>query len=217
MKRIIIILVAATTASTLLLRSPARAADTIKFETDPPQILDVPFRIFKTHNTWTHLLLDTRDGRVWQVQHTVDKNSYRGRLPINERPLASPAGKPGRFTLYPTQNIWNFLLLDTESGNIWQCQFSLERDGRFLSPILSPDQEFLIKSLSVLSKEEQQELADPKTPQSRRQELVDKVLKVSDKQPNSESPSAGRPLTPENSKVPGDGPDFLRPPGTVAP
>lgn len=31
-----------------------------------------------------------------------------------------------RFRLYSTENIWNFLLLDSHTGKIWQCQFSIE-------------------------------------------------------------------------------------------
>jgi hypothetical protein len=30
-----------------------------------------------------------------------------------------------RFRLYETQNIWNFILLDTFTGRLWQCQFSV--------------------------------------------------------------------------------------------
>lgn len=32
----------------------------------------------------------------------------------------------GRYKLYPTKNTWNFLKLDTETGKIWQVQYSVE-------------------------------------------------------------------------------------------
>jgi hypothetical protein len=31
----------------------------------------------------------------------------------------------GRFTLHRSENMWNFLLLDTWTGKLWKCQFSL--------------------------------------------------------------------------------------------
>ena len=36
----------------------------------------------------------------------------------------------GRFTLYPTDNIWTFILLDQVDGNTWQVQWSNEEEKR---------------------------------------------------------------------------------------
>lgn len=107
---------------------------------DPPQNIQARFRLFKTENIWTQLLLDTRNGRVWQVTFSVSKDSESVRLPINLEPLAETAtSKDGRFTLYPTENVWTFLLLDQGNGNVWQCQYSMaDEDHRFIQPILSP-------------------------------------------------------------------------------
>jgi len=88
---------------------------------------------------WNQLLLDTRDGRVWQIAYSVDPNGARGKFPVNSTPLVRPPGQLGRFTLYPTDNIWNFLLLDTEDGRIWQCQFSLKDEHRGIMPILATE------------------------------------------------------------------------------
>ena len=33
-------------------------------------------------------------------------------------------GTDARYKLYPTQNMWTFLKLDTETGRIWQVQYS---------------------------------------------------------------------------------------------
>ena len=42
----------------------------------------------------------------------------------------------GRFKLYPTQNIWTFLKLDTSDGRVWQVQYSTDGDSyRFESPL----------------------------------------------------------------------------------
>ena len=90
-----------------------------------------PYRLFATTNIWTHILLDTATGRVWQVQFTLDETPA-GRSIINESSLL-PEGatrKNGRFTLYPTQNMYNFLLLDREDSRIWQLQWSMEPETR---------------------------------------------------------------------------------------
>ena len=36
----------------------------------------------------------------------------------------------GRFELYKTQNMYNFILLDTSSGATWQVQWSMEPENR---------------------------------------------------------------------------------------
>ena len=131
----------------LTLNTPTHAADKIKFETDPPQRLDVRFRLFKTENMWNFLELDTQTGRLWQIQFTVDKDSSRIKLPINSSPLASDA-KNGRFTLYPTNKMWNFMLVDQDNGRIWQAQFSVGDENRNIFPILSvQDIQLLIDKL----------------------------------------------------------------------
>lgn len=114
----------------------AYAADGIKFETDPAQRLDVRYRLFKTGNTWSFLELDTQTGRLWQVQFSVGNDSSRIKLPINSDALASE-GKNGRFTIYPTNNMWNFMLIDQDNGRVWQAKFSIGEDNRGIFPILS--------------------------------------------------------------------------------
>jgi len=93
--------------------------------TEPQQRLDVPFRIFLTENIWNQLLLDTTTGQVWQLAFTIEKDGVRAKIPVNITPLVSVKEMSiGRFTLYPTGNMWNFLLLDQIDGRSWQCQFS---------------------------------------------------------------------------------------------
>lgn len=38
----------------------------------------------------------------------------------------------GRFALYPTQNTYNFILLDQIDGRTWQVQWSFKREDRLL-------------------------------------------------------------------------------------
>jgi hypothetical protein len=112
----------------ILLVSFAEGADKIKLQSDPQQRLDVRFRLYRTDNMWSYLLLDTSDGRLWHVTYTTDKDKgARLKIPVNDKPLVTKnSSKNGKFTLYPTDNMWNFLLLDQDDGRVWQCQFTME-------------------------------------------------------------------------------------------
>jgi hypothetical protein len=91
------------------------------------QRLDARFRMFKTSNTWNFLELDTQTGKVWQVQFSVGEKDSRMKLEVRPDVVAT-GGKPGRFTLYPTRNIYNFILLDQDIGKTWQVQWSIEKE-----------------------------------------------------------------------------------------
>jgi hypothetical protein len=109
----------------------------VKFLTDPPQRLDARFRLFRTSNMWTYLHLDTRLGLLKQLAFSVDEKGGRGALVINDKPLVEPdKARDGRFTLYPTDNLWTFILLDQDDGRAWQCQFSMNEGGRAIIPLL---------------------------------------------------------------------------------
>jgi hypothetical protein len=104
------------------------------FAADPIEILyeaqrlDARFRLFKTVNTWNFLELDTQTGKVWQVQFSVGEKDERLKLEISPA-VALSGGKTGRFTLYPTRNMYNFILLDQEVGKTWQVQLSTGKDS----------------------------------------------------------------------------------------
>jgi len=87
------------------------------------QNVDARFRLFKTTNLWNFLELDTQTGRIWQVQFTVSDSENRMKIPLV--PDVEPdSTKPGRFTLSPTRNMYNFILLDQDNGRTWQVQWS---------------------------------------------------------------------------------------------
>jgi hypothetical protein len=113
------------TVTLLLFASLALAEE---FHLEPTQNPDAPYRLFNTQNIYTFLKLDTRAGRIWQVQWG-DKD-HRFIVPINPKALVS-GGKPGRFTLYPTSNIYTFILLDQETGDAWHVQWGKPAD-RFI-------------------------------------------------------------------------------------
>lgn len=91
--------------------------------------------LFPTENIWTFLKLDTKYGKIWQVQYSI-KEDFRGEVELNTKALVpDDAAENGRFTLYPTKNIYNFILLDQKDGKMWQVQWSTEADSRFLIPM----------------------------------------------------------------------------------
>lgn len=96
---------------------------------------NVRYQLFQTQNIWTFLKLDTQNGKIWQVQYSLDE-SYRGEVELNTKSLVEGGNaENGRFTLYPTQNIFNFILLDQQNGKMWQVQWNNEAANRGIVPI----------------------------------------------------------------------------------
>mgnify|MGYP006110326551 FL=1 len=115
----------------------AQSQDTVtsSHEVDEEVINEENFKLYPTQNTFTFLKLDTRDGTILQVQWS-HKEANRFETFLNGFPLVSEEEKrPNRFVLYPTQNIWTFVLLDQINGNTWQVQWSTDYNDRLILPI----------------------------------------------------------------------------------
>lgn len=84
--------------------------------------------LYKTNNIYNFIKLDTQTGQVWQVQWDV-KDETRGEMAISLEKKANTS-KNGRFKLVPTENLYNFLLLDRLDGRVWQVQWGIEDDFR---------------------------------------------------------------------------------------
>lgn len=96
---------------------------------------NVRYKMFPTENIWTFLKLDTKTGKIWQVQYSIDEN-YRGEVKLNSKVLYSgDDADNGRFTLYPTKNMYNFILLDQIKGDMWQVQWSTDEENRVVIPM----------------------------------------------------------------------------------
>lgn len=94
------------------------------------------YQLFPTKNYWTFIKLDTRNGKMWQVHFTLERDGVEGEFVLNSVPLVTKEKETtGRFTLYPTENIYNFILLDKIDGNVFQVQWSLEEKYRGVLPI----------------------------------------------------------------------------------
>lgn len=94
------------------------------------------YKLYQTQNMWTFIKLDTQTGQMWQVQYSVNDDQGRFEYDLNPNVLAADAKKVnGRFELYPTQNIFNFILLDRVNGKSWQVQWSIDEENRAILPI----------------------------------------------------------------------------------
>jgi len=95
----------------------------------------VVYRLFATRNMYTFIKLNTRNGKMWQVQWgTESKYQFESTLSDVSR-ANNNEEKNGRFFLYPTTNRYNFILLDQIDGRVWQVQWSLEAKERMVDPI----------------------------------------------------------------------------------
>jgi hypothetical protein len=92
----------------------------------------VVYRLFLTSNTYNFIKLNTRNGQMWQVQWgTEDKYRFETTLSDISR-VNKDEEKNGRFFLYPTTNIYNFILLDQIDGRAWQVQWALKEEDRMV-------------------------------------------------------------------------------------
>ena len=105
---------------------------------EPTQSTDVRYRLFPTQNMWTFLKLDTMTGKIWQVQFSVKDEDYRFETVLSSVDITETLKqekKIGRFILYPTQNTYNFVMLDQLDGYTYQVQWSDDWENRFVLPI----------------------------------------------------------------------------------
>lgn len=105
---------------------------------EPSQNTEVNYRLFPTQNMWTFLKLDTVTGQIWQVQFSVEGEEYRFESVLNDVDITNLYFKPekiGRYTLFPTENMYNFIMLDQIDGDVFQVQWSKDPENRGVLPI----------------------------------------------------------------------------------
>ena len=103
-----------------------------KKTTDSPQKqLSGRYELYPTKNMWTFIKLDTKTGATWQVQYSIKGSSYRFETPLDtSSAVTSGLEYNGRFALYPTENIFNFVMLDKLNGDVYQIQWSSDAENR---------------------------------------------------------------------------------------
>lgn len=95
------------------------------------------YRIFPTVNIYYYIKLNTRTGQIWQIK--IDqKKANQLELPFSNLPFVKKHEEvDNRFTLYPTQNSWNYMLLDQVNGRIWQVTWDINPDKNKIIPLNS--------------------------------------------------------------------------------
>ena len=90
------------------------------------------YQLFPTPNMYNFIKLNTRNGKMSQVQWGVeDKFRFETTLSDISR-VNLEEEKNGRFILYSTTNTYNLILLDQIDGRTWQVQWSTEEKNRMV-------------------------------------------------------------------------------------
>ena len=90
------------------------------------------YQLFPTPNMYNFIKLNTRNGKMSQVQWGVeDKFRFETTLSDISR-VNLEEEKNGRFILYSTTNTYNLILLDQIDGRTWQVQWSTEENNRMV-------------------------------------------------------------------------------------
>ena len=89
------------------------------------------FKLYQTENIYTLLQLDTKTGRIKQVQWSLESKN-EGSVTINDEDLSIGLGD---FELYPTKNMYQFILMDKTVGRKWHVQWGMKDNERWIRRI----------------------------------------------------------------------------------
>lgn len=91
------------------------------------------YKMYQTENIHKLLKLDTATGRVWMVQYSLGDDTEPMTIAIDNTSLLWDSEEivAGRYELYPTKNMFNFILLDTILGYTYQVQWNTSPEKRF--------------------------------------------------------------------------------------
>lgn len=84
------------------------------------------YALFKTQNMWTFILLDKWSGLLWQCQYSAEKVDYILSVVINSNALSYT--QSNKFTIQPMTSMYQYYLINEESGEMWQFQWSTKGD-----------------------------------------------------------------------------------------
>lgn len=91
------------------------------------------YKIYPTENIYNLLKLDTQTGKIDQIQWSLDDNKEFIQ-PLNRSDL-SWIDNLNSFELYPTPNMYQFILLDKATGRTWHVQWGLSDQKRWIRRI----------------------------------------------------------------------------------
>ena len=85
------------------------------------------FQMFATQNMWTFILLDSYNGRLWQVQYSTQDLDNLFCIPINKDELVSDNEKC-IFSIQPLTSMYQYYLINDRTGDMWKFQWSTKGD-----------------------------------------------------------------------------------------
>lgn len=93
------------------------------------------YKIYQTDNIYILLKLDTATGRINLIQWNLDE-SKELEAPLNTEDLSFGfISEAGRFELYPTKNMYQFILIDTILGSTWHVQWGTKEGQQWIRRI----------------------------------------------------------------------------------
>lgn len=99
------------------------------------QNLNGRYKLYQTDNIYNLLELDTKTGIIKIVQWSLESEEEFS-VYINEKDLSYGIDYgSGCFELYPTKNMYQFILLDKSDGRKWHVQWGHKKTERWIRRI----------------------------------------------------------------------------------
>lgn len=92
------------------------------------------YKLYPTENIYTFLKLNTETGQIWQLQWAMEKEKEFAVI-INANCLNYLGFGTGSFELYPTKNMYTFILIDKNDGRKWHVQWGWNIEDRVIRQI----------------------------------------------------------------------------------
>ena len=103
------------------------ATDKTEKANSPEPVCNATYQLFPTQNMWTFILLDSYNGRLWQVQYSTQDLDNLFCIPINKYELVSD-NENCIFSIQPLTSMYQYYLINDRTGDIWKFQWSTKGD-----------------------------------------------------------------------------------------
>lgn len=90
------------------------------------------YKLVPTENIYTFLKLDTSTGQVYQLQWSLDNDKE---FTIDLNPTILSDSGCGTYDLFPTKNMYQFILMNKVTGECWHIQWGMEYSQRGIRKI----------------------------------------------------------------------------------
>lgn len=115
-------------SSSIFAQNQQSKSDTLS--NSPTRIEPFNYSIFPTNDESMFIKLDSRNGKMWQIQLYMDKSNCCETI-LNSTPLVMIENEQkGRFTIQKSNHLNYFFLLDQVNGNVYKVQWSYKEKQR---------------------------------------------------------------------------------------